>query len=421
MSDSQYPQTIYVVGTSQDVGKTVTSMGIIAKLLAPDQGFDMSDVGYIKPVGQQTLTVLNGEGMPIEADKDAVVVCSLMGVYCHGYEVTSPVIWKGGLTAKFIDQYSKPGADPWVGRQAFMDKIMDGYTKVAQGKKIVIVEGTGQPGVGSVAGISNADVVNMLREKGVPVFLVLVTGAGIGSTIDELFTHLMSLDHMGTRIDGIIINGVLVDKLEKIRASLANYYDRLFGRLYGERLMRQPMPPILGFIPTIDELRMPTMRLISEQFATDKHSGLDIVDPETFEANASRLVRSLRVINLRYGYERFVQPGDAVVVGINANDSVMSVVMHHERLLSEGGKGLSGLILSCKSVGGLSRQVHNEVLGVRDLAAIALDYDTADVIKRITDMSVKIQPYDVDKKEMIERTYREHVTLWKDFIPQGVR
>jgi hypothetical protein len=36
-------------------------------------------------------------------------------------------------------------------------------------------------------------------------------------------------------------------------------------------------------------------------------------------------------------------------------------------------------------------------------------------------MSVKIQPYDVDKKEMIERTYREHVTLWKDFIPQGVR
>jgi hypothetical protein len=250
---------------------------------------------------------------------------------------------------------------------------------------------------------------------------VLVTGAGIGSTIDELFTHLMSLDHMGTRIDGIIINGVLVDKLEKIRASLANYYDRLFGRLYGERLMRQPMPPILGFIPTIDELRMPTMRLISEQFATDKHSGLDIVDPETFEANASRLVRSLRVINLRYGYERFVQPGDAVVVGINANDSVMSVVMHHERLLSEGGKGLSGLILSCKSVGGLSRQVHNEVLGVRDLAAIALDYDTADVIKRITDMSVKIQPYDVDKKEMIERTYREHVTLWKDFIPQGVR
>ena len=414
MSEARYPHTIFVLGTHRNVGKTVTCMGIIAKLLSPEYGYSLDEIGYIKPVGQQTLTVLNGEGMPIQADKDAVVLTSLMGVSCCGYESTSPVIWRGGLTANFIDD--RAGNDPWAGRQEFMRTIREAYESVAQGKGIVIGEGTGQPGVGSVAGISNADVINMLRDMGVPVLVLLVTQAGIGSTIDEIFPYLMALDHMHTRVDGLIINGVLVDKLDKIRHYLDTYYSQLFGPLYGERLLNQDTPPILGYVPTIPELSMPTMRLIAEHFGTDRHSGLDIVSKERFEENAIRLVRDLKVINLRYGYERYVEPGDAVVAGINANDSLMSVIMHHQRLLSEHGQGLSGLILSCKSVGGLSRQVSNELQAIDDLATMAVDYDTADIIQQIADMTVKIQPYDVAKKELIEIVYREHLTLWEGFL-----
>ena len=54
-----------------------------------------------------------------------------------------------------------------------------------------------------------------------------------------------------------------------------------------------------------------------------------------------------------------------MVVGINANDSVMSVVMHHERLLSAGRQGALGHDSLLQEVGGLSRQVQNEVLGVQ--------------------------------------------------------
>jgi dethiobiotin synthetase len=417
MSNGSYPHTIFVLGTHRDVGKTVTCMGIIAKLLSPEYGHTLDDIGYIKPVGQQTLTVLNGEGLPIEADKDAVVLTSLMGVACCGYEKTSPVIWRGGLTASFIEDRAHD--DPWAGRQEFMRTIREAYQFVAQGKRIVIVEGTGQPGVGSVAGISNADVINMLREIGAPVFVVFVTRAGIGSTIDEIFPYLMALDHMGTRVDGIIINGVLVDKLDKIRHYLDTYYTHLFEPLYGNRLLNQPTPPILGYVPKIPELSMPTMRLIAENFSTDRHSGLDIVSKDNFEENAISLVHDLKVINLRYGYERFVEPGDAVVAGFNANDSLMSVVMHHQRLLSQHGQGLSGLILSCKSVGGLSRQVANEILGVDNLATLAVDYDTAEIIQQVSSMSVKIQPYDVAKKALIEKVYREHLTLWQDFLVTG--
>jgi hypothetical protein len=34
-------------------------------------------------------------------------------------------------------------------------------------------------------------------------------------------------------------------------------------------------------------------------------------------------------------------------------------------------------------------------------------------------MSVKIQPYDVAKKELIEGVYRQHLSLWQDFLVPG--
>jgi uncharacterized protein len=411
MSGNDYPRTIFIVGTARDVGKTVTSVGVIGKLLSPESGYTLDEIGYVKPVGQQVLTVIDDDGSPIDADKDAVVVTSLLNVRNVGYRHLSPVIWQGGLTASFISD--SVDGDPLEGRQAFMRRIRESYELVARDRRVVIVEGTGQPGVGSVAGISNADVINMLREMGVPVFVALVTRGGIGATIDEVFPYFMSLDHMGTRVDGLIINGVFPDKIDKIRESLEGYYNRIFTPIYGQYLS-QPFPPILGFVPLIPELGLPTMRLIAQQFGTDKKTSLEILSPHAFEEHGSRLVKRMKVVNLRYGYERFVDSGDAVVVGINANDSVLSVVLHHQRLISQSGSGLSGLILSCRQVGGLSQQVRSELDRVGDLPTIAVDYDTADLIQRIDNMSVKLQPYDVYKRDLIAQAYRDTVTFWPD-------
>jgi hypothetical protein len=221
----------------------------------------------------------------------------------------------------------------------------------------------------------------------------------------------MSMDHMGTRVDGLIINGVFKSKIDKIREALEGYYDHIFTPLYSAYL-HQPFPPILGFVPSIPELELPTMRLIAQQFGTDPKSSLEILSPVAFDEHASALVKRMKVVNLRYGYERYVEAGDAVVVGINSNDSVLSVVLHHQRLLSQDGKGLSGMILSCRQVGGLSQQVRSEINRVEDLPAIAVDYDTADLIQRIDNMSVKLQPYDVYKRDLIAAAYRETVTFW---------
>lgn len=411
MSANNYPPTLFILGTDRNIGKTVTCIGIIAKLLSPEHGYAVEDIGYIKPVGQETLQVLDGQGVPIQADKDAVLVTSLLGIECCGYEKMSPVVWRDGLTSAYIEEAAK--GDPLAGRENFLEQIRDAYDHVCQGKRIVIVEGTGQPGVGSVAGISNADVINALREMGVQVFAILVTRGGIGSTIDQVFPYLMALDHMGTYINGIIVNGVIPGKADKVRHYLETYYQRVFGPLYGARLQVQSAPPILGFVPIIPELKLPTMRLIADHFAGEPDSALEIIAPADFEQRACQLVRKLKVITLEFGYEPFLEPGDAVVVGVNANDVILALLLLHERMVRKHGRGLSGLILSCKHVGGLAEQIRDLILS-GDLPTISLGYDTADIIQRIEGMTIKIQPYDEDKKSLIARAYEESITLWPE-------
>lgn len=407
MEANSFPRTIFVLGTARDIGKTVTCIGIIAKLLS-DYGYTTDQIGYMKPVGQETLTVLNGEGVPIQADKDAVLLTSLMDVQSHGYENVSPVVWQGGLTAECIDAATR--GDPRDGQQAFFERIFAAYLRVAEGRKFVVLEGTGQPGVGSVAGISNADVINMLRARGVPLTVLIVSEAGIGNTIDQLFPYLMTLDHMGTRVDGIIINDVLVNKLDQIKRYLSNYYTHSYIALYGQHLTMSTPPPLLGFVPSMPELRYPTMRLIAETLAKRKEAGVEVVAPEDFDTQAVKLVRNVKVINLVYGYEPYVHPGDAVIVGVNANEIALAMLLLHKRLVRQHGEGLSGLILSCKSVGGLSPQVRR-LIEEESLPAIVVDYDSADLIKRVDNMTVKIQPYDITKRDLIVDTYCRHLTL----------
>jgi dethiobiotin synthetase len=410
MSPQPYPTTVFVLGTERNIGKTVTCIGIISKLLSPEHGFGLCEIGYMKPVGQQTVKVVNMKGATLDVDKDAVLLTTLVGVECCDYDYLSPVVWRGGSTATFIDQAA--AGDPAQGREAMLARIRDAYDHVAEGRRIVIVEGTGQPGVGSVAGISNADVINALRAMGVPLFVVLVAPGGIGNTIDEIFPYLMTLDHVGTKLDGLIINGVIPSKMEKVRGYLESYYQRVFPRLYGERLTIQGPPPILGFVPTIDELRLPSMRLVAETLAEEPDNQMEIIAPENFDT-ACGLIANLKVISLDFGYESLLSSGDAVVVGFNANDAILSMLLLHERLSRHNGAGLSGLILSCSNVGGLSTQIR-DLIHSGDLPTITLNHETAEIVQRIENMTVKIQPYDVTKKELIARAYNQYLTLWPE-------
>lgn len=410
MSSATYPTTVFVLGTERNIGKTVTSIGIISTLLSTEHGYAIDDIGYIKPVGQQTVKVTGHAGARLDLDKDAVLLTALLGVQCTDLESLSPVVWRGGTTAALIDQAA--AGDAAQPREQMLERIRAAYRHVAQGRRVVIAEGTGQPGVGSVSGISNADVINALRGMGVPVFVVLVARGGIGSTIDEIFPYIMTLDHVGCRLDGLIINGVTPAKMDKVRHYLQSYYARVFPQLYGHYLTVQGAPPILGFVPTIDDLRLPSMRLVFETLSESADAQPQVVAPESMDS-AVDLIRDLKVISLDFGYESFLKPGDAVVVGVNANSTIRGILRLHRQLEARHGAGLAGLLLSCSAAGGLAAQTRSRIQST-GLPTLMLNDDSATIVQRIEAMTVKIQPYDTAKRDLIAAAYGEHVALWPE-------
>ncbi|HHX66362.1 MAG TPA: hypothetical protein GX702_15910, partial [Chloroflexi bacterium] len=82
------------------------------------------------------------------------------------------------------------------------------------------------------------------------------------------------------------------------------------------------------------------------------------------------------------------------------------------------GRGPSGLILSCKYVGGLSAEIR-DLIAAGDLPTITLNYDSADIVHRVERMTVKIRPYDVDKRNLIARVYNDSLTLWPELSLMG--
>ena len=233
-------KSIYVAATSQHVGKTTMTLGLISALRA--RGLD---VGYCKPLGQQFLEI-EGE----RVDKDAVLFASTMEFDLEP-TLHSPVILGPGDTAAYL---SAPTPE------MFHEKIAFAAKEMCKRHEVVVFEGTGHPGVGSVVDLSNADVA---KELGSGVILILE--GGIGNTLDRLTLCEAVFKNKGIPIHGVIINKVLQDKVDKIR----KYMEIGLGRR-GLRL--------LGIIPYEEELVYPQMRHIVKAVKAEVISGAQHLD-----------------------------------------------------------------------------------------------------------------------------------------------
>ena len=172
-------KSIYVAATSQHVGKTTMTLGLLAALKKRKE-----NVGYSKPLGQQYLDV-NGK----RVDKDAVLFADCMN-FDLDPDIHSPVILGPGDTAEYIDN-PKPGF--------FVKKILRASDVLHKRHEIVVYEGTGHPGVGSVVDLSNAEVAHQLNSD-----VILVLEGGIGNTLDRLSLCKSVFDQKGVNIIGVI-------------------------------------------------------------------------------------------------------------------------------------------------------------------------------------------------------------------------
>lgn len=213
-------QNIYVAATSQHVGKTTSTLGLIAAY--HKEGVN---VGYCKPVGQQHIAIND-----MKVDKDTVLFADLLHFDIEP-AIHSPIILPRGATEMFLDHPEKYDV---------ASMILHSKNKLEQKHDLVIYEGTGHPGVGSVAELSNAQVAKMLDAK-----VIMVVEGGIGSTIDKLNMCSALFREEGVEVLGVIINKVFPDKIEKITNYVGKWLDKkniaLLGVVPYDRTLAYPL------------------------------------------------------------------------------------------------------------------------------------------------------------------------------------
>jgi BioD-like phosphotransacetylase family protein len=357
---------IFIAATKQNDGKTTISLGLIYNF--KDR---FKKVAFIKPIGQR---YLEEEG--IKVDEDSVLIEKVTAscqVKC-GLKDMSPVAVEKGFTEKYINSPD---------RKSITFKIKEAFRRVSKGQGLVIIEGTGHAGVGSVFDHSNATVARLLGAK-----VIIISSGGIGRPIDEIVLNKALFDKEGVKVLGVIINKVLPDKFDKI------------NRLVRKGLQRKGID-VLGVIPYNPMLCQPTIEQILEETDFELLCG-----KEHLEKYISRvIVGAMRPHDaLKYIVDDslLITPGDR-------KDMIKAALLSKRENDKEKLK-VSGIILS----GGItpSQQIL-DLLNKAKISVLLAKYDTYTVASYIHDLTVKIRPRDTEKINAAIKLIKYNVDLDK--------
>jgi dethiobiotin synthetase len=217
---------LYIAATGQHKGKTTFTLGLVAAL--SEKGLN---AGYCKPVGQKHLLVRGKM-----TDKDAILFENILKFEVHP-EIHSPVVISSGVTAEYIQN---------PGNFDFENQIRYASEYLEKKHDIIVYEGTGHAGVGSVIGLSNAQVAKMLNAE-----VIIIAEGGIGRTIDRLNLNLALFRELDVPVKGVIINKVHLDKLEHVR-------------LHIQKKLNEIGIPLLGVVPFDRTLSFPLMATVKK-------------------------------------------------------------------------------------------------------------------------------------------------------------
>jgi BioD-like phosphotransacetylase family protein len=352
---------IFIAATRQNVGKTTVSMGLIASL-----GKKFKGVSFIKPVGQRYL-MEDGH----KVDEDSILMDRIFN-FGIPIQNMSPVAVEKGYTERFLD------GD--ISSDAAL-KISSAFEIVSENKEVVVIEGTGHAGVGSVFDLSNAAVAKMLDSK-----VIIVSTGGIGNPIDEVMLNKSLFDKMGIKIAGVIVNKVLPHKYEKVSKYVRVGLNRLGI-------------PVLGVMPYAEILDIPTMRDIKEELDMHVLCGEDLLGRQMSRV----LVGAMEVREAIHDLE-----DDCLVITPGNRTDLISLIIKVQTGRFKSPKRVAGLILS----GGVApkRRAYS-ALRRAGIPTLLSRLDTYDVASRVHDLTVKIKYRDNNKVKLAIDMVEKHVDL----------
>jgi BioD-like phosphotransacetylase family protein len=349
---------IFVAATRMNDGKTTTCLGLTAAL----QSMGLH-VGYIKPIAQRI--VQSGDD---QVDEDTLLIEGLFNLDIP-ISAMSPVAVGPEFTKNYLE-------NPEVIGPQLKDRICRAFDRAAYGKDIVVVEGSGHAGVGSVFGSSNADNARVLRSKA-----LIVAAGGIGKPIDEVALNKALFDKAGVEVVGVILNKVLPDKVEFIRD-------------FAGRGLRKLGVPLLGVVPLQETLVYPNLDQVADETRArwiHQPAGLRRVRRVVIGAMSAR--RALEYLKVN---------GTLVIVPGDREDLLEAFIEN------DGAKSLAGVLLSN---GLLPNEGIIKRLTEAGIPIAAVEAESFAVTARINNMTVKTMRQDADKIPIIERMIRESVDI----------
>jgi len=209
---------LFIAGDKAGCGKSTICLALLSGFLK--NGYKPSEIAYVKPCTQC---------------EDVQLIwkfCEKEGITCEG---VGPIRFYQGFTKEIIDGKDDTGV---AGRH---ERVLSFVTKVAKGKKIVVVDGVGYPSVGSIAGVSNAQVAKLLNAA-----VVVVGRPGVGDAIDSMDMITSYFNAAGVTVLGAIWNKIPALSTYHTFDDCVRYVTQYFKTRY-----HQPFSPY-GFIPVID-------------------------------------------------------------------------------------------------------------------------------------------------------------------------
>ncbi|MCX5669147.1 MAG: AAA family ATPase [Candidatus Omnitrophica bacterium] len=354
---------IFIAATKQNDGKTTVSLGIIRNL---QQKF--GKVGFIKPIGQR---YLEEEGLRI--DEDSILIEKVCGIK-SGLKDMSPIAVEKGFTEKYI---TKPD------KKNISHLIQDAFRRISKNQELVVIEGTGHAGVGSVFDHSNATVAKLLGAK-----VIIISSGGVGRPIDEIILNKALFEKEGVKVLGVIVNKVLPNKFEKI------------NRLVRKGLERKGIQ-VLGVLPYDPMLARPTIEQILEETDFEVLCG-----GEYLERSVAKVI--VAAMEPRDASRYIIE--DSLMITPGDRHDMINIALNCFRDSASKKLKICGLVLTC---GIVPDEPLMDLLAKAQIPVLLAKSDTYDVATCVHDITVKIRPCDKEKISAVEKLIRENVDFKK--------
>ncbi|MCM8799827.1 MAG: AAA family ATPase [Candidatus Omnitrophica bacterium] len=355
---------IFIAATQQNDGKTTLSLGLILNLLK--EGF--KSVSFIKPIGQRYLVE---EG--IKVDEDSVLIEEILGIK-EKLKDMNPIAVEKGFTESYILSPNK---------EAITSQIKDSFERISKGSDLVIIEGTGHAGVGSVFDHSNAYVAKLFGAK-----ILLISSGGLGRPIDEIVLNKSLFDREGVDLLGVVINKVLPEKYDKI-----NKLIRLGLKYKGIE--------VLGVIPYCKELSYPSIRQILEETDFELISGYDYVDNKF----SCVVVGAMKP---RDAFPYIVD--DCLLITPVDRIDIIKLALNTYRNTDKKRLRINCLVLSGK---GHPSKIFISIFDKNKLPVLLSKRDTYTTTCILNNINVKIRPQDKEKIKIVENLVANYVDIKK--------